>query len=69
MGGAYPELSSRPTSIDMWLAAEEQSFGRTLDQGTQTLEEEVERVRAAGAAALAPRRSSACTTPTGCRMR
>ncbi len=36
----------------MWLAAEEESFGRTLDQGTQTLAEEVERVRASGAKAL-----------------
>ena len=46
MGGAYPELLEQADVIDMWLAAEEQSFGRTLDQGTQTLAEEVERVRA-----------------------
>jgi alanyl-tRNA synthetase len=52
MGGAYPELLEQADVIDMWLAAEEQSFGRTLDQGTQTLREEVERVRSAGAGAL-----------------
>ena len=52
MGGAYPELLEQADVIDMWLAAEEQSFGRTLDQGTQTLKEEVERVRSAGASAL-----------------
>ncbi len=52
MGGAYPELLEQADVIDMWLAAEEQNFGRTLDQGTQTLEEEVERVRSAGGKAL-----------------
>ena len=52
MGGAYPELLEQADVIDMWLAAEEESFGRTLDQGTQTLAEEVERVRASGAKAL-----------------
>ena len=52
MGSAYPELLEQADVIDMWLAAEEQSFGRTLDQGTQTLEEEVERARSAGAGAL-----------------
>ena len=52
MGAAYPELLEQADVIDMWLAAEEQSFGKTLDQGTQTLEEEVERVRAAGGKAL-----------------
>jgi alanyl-tRNA synthetase len=52
MGGAYPELLEQADVIDMWLAAEEQSFGRTLDQGTQTLREEVDRVRSAGASAL-----------------
>ncbi len=52
MGGAYPELLDQADVIDMWLAAEEQSFGRTLDQGTQTLEEEVERARSTGAVAL-----------------
>ena len=52
MGAAYPELLEQADVIDMWLAAEEQSFGRTLEQGTQTLDEEVERVRSAGGAAL-----------------
>ena len=52
MGGAYPELLEQADVIDMWLATEEQSFGRTLDQGTQTLREEVDRVRSAGANAL-----------------
>ncbi|HTQ69776.1 MAG TPA: alanine--tRNA ligase [Solirubrobacteraceae bacterium] len=52
MGATYPELLEQADVIDMWLAAEEQSFGRTLDQGTQTLREEVERVRASGGRAL-----------------
>ena len=33
MGGAYPELREQAESIDMWLAAEEEGFGRTLDAG------------------------------------
>ena len=48
MGGAYPELLEQADVIDMWLSAEEQSFGRTLAQGIATLEEEIERVRSEG---------------------
>ena len=33
MGGAYPELVEQREAIDMWLAAEEEGFGRTLEQG------------------------------------
>jgi alanyl-tRNA synthetase len=39
MGGAYPELSTQRAAIEKWLAAEEESFGRTLEQGTRLLEE------------------------------
>ena len=38
MGGAYPELREQAEVIDMWLAAEEESFGRTLDQGMEMLQ-------------------------------
>ncbi|MHB8491932.1 MAG: alanine--tRNA ligase [Solirubrobacteraceae bacterium] len=37
MGGAYPELTDRRDAIDMWLAAEEESFSRTLEQGLHAL--------------------------------
>jgi alanyl-tRNA synthetase len=48
MGGAYPELIEHRESIDMWLAAEEESFGRTLAQGMATLGEHIARARAEG---------------------
>jgi len=52
MGGTYPELLEQADVIDMWLAAEEQSFGHTLEQGTEALMQEVERVRGEGGSAL-----------------
>jgi alanyl-tRNA synthetase len=48
MGGHYPELIEQRSSIDKWLASEEESFGRTLDQGMRTLGELIERGREAG---------------------
>jgi alanyl-tRNA synthetase len=47
MGGAYPELREHSQAIDMWLAAEEEGFGRTLAQGLATLEQYMEGARAA----------------------
>jgi alanyl-tRNA synthetase len=49
MGGAYPELHRERESILLWARAEEESFGRTLEQGTKLLEEVIERSRSAGA--------------------
>jgi alanyl-tRNA synthetase len=43
MGGAYPELTTQRVAIEKWLAAEEESFGRTLEQGTRLLEELIKR--------------------------
>ncbi len=43
MGGAYPELGTQRAAIEKWLAAEEESFGRTLEQGTRLLEELIKR--------------------------
>jgi alanyl-tRNA synthetase len=48
MGGGYPELVEQREAIDRWLRAEEESFGRTLEQGTRMLAEIVERARANG---------------------
>ena len=45
MGAAYPELVERRDVIHRWLTAEEESFGRTLEQGTKLLEEIVARAR------------------------
>src|SRR4029077_5057445 len=35
MGGAYPELLERRDTILKWVGAEEEGFGRTLEQGTR----------------------------------
>jgi alanyl-tRNA synthetase len=43
MGGAYPELHRERESILLWVRAEEESFGRTLEQGTKLLEEVIAR--------------------------
>ena len=39
MGGAYPHLEAERASIVRWVADEEESFGRTLDRGTELLGE------------------------------
>ena len=49
MGGEYPELHEQRDLIRRWLAAEEESFGRTLEQGLKRLDELIERARDAGA--------------------
>ncbi|HEV7584652.1 MAG TPA: alanine--tRNA ligase [Solirubrobacteraceae bacterium] len=46
MGRAYPEIVEAAQSTDMWLAAEEESFGRTLARGDARLNEEIRDARA-----------------------
>jgi alanyl-tRNA synthetase len=53
MGSAYPELVAQREAIDRWLASEEESFGRTLEQGTRLLEDLVQRALDAGAEGIA----------------
>ena len=53
MGGAYPELDREWAAIDRWVRGEEESFTRTLDQGTRRLEELIERARERGAEGIA----------------
>jgi len=48
MGAAYPELEREREPILRWARAEEEGFGRTLEQGTKLLQEVIERSRAAG---------------------
>ena len=38
MGDAYPELAAERETIARWVADEEESFGRTLERGTELLE-------------------------------
>jgi alanyl-tRNA synthetase len=53
MGGAYSELGEHADVTDMWLAAEEEAFGRTLAQGMSTLRGLIEQARAAGRSTVA----------------
>jgi alanyl-tRNA synthetase len=39
MGAAYPQLLTQHETIDKWVRAEEESFGRTLEQGTRLLDD------------------------------
>ena len=48
MGGAYAELGEQRDAIHKWLAAEEESFGRTLEQGTKLLDELIARAQEQG---------------------
>jgi len=48
MAGEYPELNEQRETIHSWLAAEEQSFSRTLAQGSRILAELLERARESG---------------------
>jgi alanyl-tRNA synthetase len=48
MGGAYPELGEQRDAIRKWLVAEEEGFGRTLEQGTKLLDELIARARDQG---------------------
>ncbi|HEV7917933.1 MAG TPA: alanine--tRNA ligase, partial [Solirubrobacterales bacterium] len=47
MGDTYPEIVKQRDSIAQWAAAEEEGFGRTLDQGTELLNELIDEARAA----------------------
>jgi alanyl-tRNA synthetase len=53
MGSAYPELYEQADATDMWLAAEEEGFGRTLAQGMDMLREHIEQARSAGRSSVA----------------
>jgi alanyl-tRNA synthetase len=45
MGGAYPHLEAERESIMRWVGDEEESFGRTLDRGTELLAKLVEEAK------------------------
>jgi alanyl-tRNA synthetase len=53
MGPAYGELDREWDAITRWMTAEEEAFGRTLDQGTKLLEGLIERARERGDEGLA----------------
>jgi alanyl-tRNA synthetase len=49
MGSEYRELYEQRESVHKWRASEEESFGRTLEQGSRMLAELIERAREEGA--------------------
>jgi alanyl-tRNA synthetase len=53
MGAEYPELAAQREPVQSWLASEEDSFGRTLEQGTRLLDELIARAVDAGAEGIA----------------
>jgi alanyl-tRNA synthetase len=48
MGDDYPELAAERETIQRWVGAEEESFGRTLERGTELLERLVAEAKDAG---------------------
>jgi len=48
MAGVYPELVEHRAPIEKWLTSEEESFGRTLDQGLTTLRFLIDHAREKG---------------------
>jgi alanyl-tRNA synthetase len=48
MGDAYPELAAERETIARWVGDEEESFGRTLERGSELLERLVAEAREAG---------------------
>jgi alanyl-tRNA synthetase len=53
MGAAYPELGVQREAVHGWLAAEEEGFGRTLEQGSGLLNDLIVRARESGAEGIA----------------
>jgi alanyl-tRNA synthetase len=49
MGSEYPELREQQEHVHRWISSEEQSFGRTLEQGSRLLGEIIDRARETGA--------------------
>jgi alanyl-tRNA synthetase len=45
MGAEYPELNEQRDLVRRWMASEEESFGRTLEQGLKRLDELIARAR------------------------
>ncbi|HEU0250408.1 MAG TPA: alanine--tRNA ligase, partial [Solirubrobacteraceae bacterium] len=48
MAGSYPELVEQRESVQKWLASEEESFGRTLEQGLSALRFHIDHAREKG---------------------
>jgi alanyl-tRNA synthetase len=53
MGAEYPELHEQREQVQRWLSSEEESFGRTLEQGLKRLDELIARARESDAEGIA----------------
>jgi alanyl-tRNA synthetase len=53
MGSEYRELHEQGETVRKWLDAEEEGFGRTLEQGSRMLEELIARAKETGAEGIA----------------
>jgi alanyl-tRNA synthetase len=49
MGSEYPELHEQRENVHRWMSSEEESFGRTLEQGSRLLADIIDRIRRSGA--------------------
>ena len=65
MGEAYPDLREQADTIERWAAAEEEGFGRTLEQGERLLAGDRRAGQGRrGPRGCPPRTPSASTTPS-----
>jgi len=64
MSEPYPRLRREWSTIERWARAEEESFGRTLEQGERLLADLVQRAREDRRPGFPPRMPSSCMTPT-----
>jgi alanyl-tRNA synthetase len=53
MGREYGQLAAQRDSIRKWLSSEEESFGRTLDEGSKLLDALIDRAKESGAEGIA----------------
>jgi alanyl-tRNA synthetase len=53
MGSQYPELHQQRDTIRRWMGSEEESFGRTLEQGLKRLDDLIAQARDEGAEGIA----------------
>jgi alanyl-tRNA synthetase len=53
MGGHYCQLIEHRETVAKWLASEEESFGKTLEQGSRLLDELITRAKESGAEGIA----------------